>query len=129
MSFAKSHARKRSIDVRIENLTSGSGTEGRSAASIDLQEIDDESVALSLLAPTAVCAKGHHLKVNVQVMGAQPAVAFVATGLAREVEKVPQGLRIVFQPLQFDKTEWNRLLAAFKSSSDKVQDLFSSMKG
>jgi hypothetical protein len=93
-----------------------------------MQEVNDEELTLTLVGPAASCAKGHQLSIEIQVTGGSAPIKFKASGQAREVEKSGNGLRIVFHMIQFDRSEWIRLMASFNSASDRIQKLFLSMK-
>ena len=130
MSMFKSEDFKsRAIDIELENLTSGVTRRIGQKEVISLLELQEESVTLTLVAPLTTCASGHHLKVKITLKEVLPIVHFIATGVARDVEKAENGLKIVFQPLQYDKKEWARLLTTLQSSFEEVQSVFKAIKG
>jgi hypothetical protein len=129
--FKRENFNSRAIKIEMDNLTSGSNRPQKKTtqSNLSIQEISDGNVTLSLNSSVSLCASGHHLKIDIIITEAEAKVHFAATGVAREVSKEENGFRIVFQPVQFDKAEWTRLLEAFDAASKKIEKIFDNLKG
>ena len=107
MTKLGANTRSKKVQIHLENLTSGGSAKNQQDQKIVLQEINEQPLRLTLNAPASACATGHHLKVLIQVSDTPHPVKFSATGVAREVETMHDSIRIVFQPVQYDKMEWS----------------------
>ncbi len=96
---------------------------------IDQASPERSDVGLILDLPQRTCARGHKVKIQLDVGMGEKMLHFPAIAEVLEVSSVQKRDAVTFQLVGFEETDWAWIQGAYKARQDAVTTLFEKLRG
>ena len=108
--------------LRFENLAS------QKALDPEILEVGEKFLVLDV--PSKLCAHGHLVKLEIEVLGSRPKLTFTSTAKVTSSESQPLNRdRIYVTLVQYDKKQWQELCRQFSSRQGEINHFIEAVKG